>query len=156
MLSLRAGNPEEDSKKIAQLLKHGAHCLADLGAAAEQSDAFAAEGIDAILQARLVLLGAKKDTRLLQQRASTPSRQAGLCGWVQVAHFNLPSREPHSHTAALAELRAHAPHPSSLPQGRTEKRQIGGRAGNTFSVATFALGGSEVGSVEQGCEGWMK
>lgn len=25
-------------------------------------------------------------------------------------------------------------------QGRTEKRQIGGRAGNTFSVATFAVG----------------
>ena len=54
------GNPEEDSKKIAQLLKHGAHCLADLGAAAEQSDAFAAEGIDAILQARLVLFRCKK------------------------------------------------------------------------------------------------
>ena len=49
-VSTPAGNPEEDSKKIAQLLKHGAHCLADLGAAAEQSDAFAAEGIDAILQ----------------------------------------------------------------------------------------------------------
>lgn len=27
-------------------------------------------------------------------------------------------------------------------QGRTEKRQIGGRAGNTFSVATFAVGPS--------------
>ena len=27
-------------------------------------------------------------------------------------------------------------------QGRTEKRQIGGRAGNTFSVATFAVGGA--------------
>lgn len=46
----QAGNPEEDSRKIAQLLKHGAHCLSDLGAATEQSDAFAAEGIDAILQ----------------------------------------------------------------------------------------------------------
>ena len=26
-------------------------------------------------------------------------------------------------------------------QGRTEKRQIGGRAGNTFSVATFGAVG---------------
>jgi chromodomain-helicase-DNA-binding protein 7 len=29
-------------------------------------------------------------------------------------------------------------------QGRTEKRQIGGRAGNTFSVATFGLSSPKV------------
>lgn len=40
--------------------------------------------------------------------------------------------------------------PLHLLQGRTEKRQIGGRAGNTFSVATFALGGSEVGGLWKG------
>ncbi|KAL4423047.1 hypothetical protein ABPG77_002081 [Micractinium sp. CCAP 211/92] len=71
-----SGNPEDDSRKIAELLKHGAHCLQAPEAANEQSGAFAAEGIDEILQ------------------------------------------------------------------GRTEKRQIGGRAGNTFSVATFAVGPS--------------
>ena len=30
------GNPEEDSRKIADLLKHGAHCLHAMEAATEQ------------------------------------------------------------------------------------------------------------------------
>ncbi|KAL4858846.1 Chromodomain-helicase-DNA-binding protein 6 [Chlorella vulgaris] len=67
------GNPEDDTRKIAELLKHGAHCLHQMEAATEQGGEFVAEGIDQILQ------------------------------------------------------------------GRTEKRQIGGRAGNTFSVATFGM-----------------
>jgi len=80
------GDPEADSKKIADLLKRGTHCLGDdLGGGGEQraataTDAFAAEDIDEILA------------------------------------------------------------------GRTEKRQIGNRAGNTFSMATFAadqMGGNE-------------
>lgn len=70
------GNPETDGKKIAELLKHGAHCLAAMDAVQKETDAFASEDIDQILQ------------------------------------------------------------------GRTEKRQIGGRAGNTFSMATFDAQGS--------------
>jgi hypothetical protein len=35
-------------------------------------------------------------------------------------------------------------------QGRTEKRQIGGRAGNTFSVATFGVDATVV-----RCCGWL-
>lgn len=47
---------EEDSRKIADLLKHGAHCLHDLGAANEAGGAFVSEGIDQILQARLLFV----------------------------------------------------------------------------------------------------
>ena len=67
------GGDELDGKKIAELLKHGAHCLDKVEEANAETDAFASEDIDQILS------------------------------------------------------------------GRTEKRQIGGRAGNTFSVATFAV-----------------
>lgn len=70
------GDPEADGKKIADLLKHGAHCLAAMDAANKETEAFASEDIDQILN------------------------------------------------------------------GRTEKRQIGGRAGNTFSVATFETAAS--------------
>jgi len=68
------GDPEADGKKIAALLKHGAHCITSMDAANQETEAFASEDIDEILK------------------------------------------------------------------GRTEKRQIGGRAGNTFSVATFDVG----------------
>lgn len=64
-------NPENDGKRISELLKHGAHCLKDADQADKETDAFLSENIEEIL------------TR------------------------------------------------------RTEKRQIGGRAGNTFSVANF-------------------
>lgn len=64
-------DPEADSKKIAELLKHGAHCITMEEHHDAKTDAFASEGIEQILT------------------------------------------------------------------GRTEKRQIGNRAGNTFSVATF-------------------
>jgi hypothetical protein len=78
------GDPEADTKRIADLLKHGAHCLTadEIEASAKETEAFANEDIDAILN------------------------------------------------------------------GRTEKRQIGGRAGNTFSVATFnvAQGGGSSGT----------
>lgn len=67
------GDPEADGHKIAQLLKHGAHCLDKMEEAAAETEAFAAEDIDEILK------------------------------------------------------------------GRTEKRAIGGRAGNTFSIATFEV-----------------
>ncbi|GLC56571.1 hypothetical protein PLESTB_001122300 [Pleodorina starrii] len=66
-------DPESDSARIAELLRHGAHgLLADMEAGLKQGEAFASEDINQILAAR------------------------------------------------------------------TEKRQIGSRAGNTFSVATFA------------------
>ena len=74
------GNGEEmDGKKIADLLKHGAHCLDQVEEAAAETNAFANEDIDEILK------------------------------------------------------------------GRTEKRQIGARAGNTFSVATFEVAGGGTG-----------
>jgi hypothetical protein len=63
-------SPEND-KRIAELLKHGAHCLKTDESAEKETEAFMSENIDEILS------------------------------------------------------------------NRTEKRQIGGRAGNTFSVATF-------------------
>jgi hypothetical protein len=34
-MASEGGDPEQDSKKIADLLKHGAHCLQDIGTAAE-------------------------------------------------------------------------------------------------------------------------
>jgi SNF2 family DNA or RNA helicase len=71
------GNSDElDGKKIAELLKHGAHCLDKVEEANAETEAFASEDIDQILK------------------------------------------------------------------GRTEKRQIGGRAGNNFSVATFEVEGA--------------
>ena len=78
----RGGNGDElDGKKIAELLKHGAHCLDKVEEANAETEAFASEDIDQILK------------------------------------------------------------------GRTEKRQIGGRAGNTFSIATFEIeGGGAPGS----------
>jgi superfamily II DNA or RNA helicase len=75
------GNGDElDGKKIAELLKHGAHCLDKVEEANAETEAFASEDIDAILK------------------------------------------------------------------GRTEKRQIGGRAGNTFSIATFEVDGGAGGA----------
>ncbi|KAH7617240.1 putative Chromodomain-helicase-DNA-binding protein 7 [Nannochloris sp. 'desiccata'] len=75
------GNGDElDGKKIAELLKHGAHCLDKVDEANAETEAFASEDIDQILK------------------------------------------------------------------GRTEKRQIGGRAGNTFSIATFEIEGGAAGS----------
>jgi superfamily II DNA or RNA helicase len=75
------GNGDElDGKKIAELLKHGAHCLDKVEEADAETEAFASEDIDEILK------------------------------------------------------------------GRTEKRQIGGRAGNTFSIATFEVGDGGAGA----------
>ena len=83
-----SGGDELDGKKIADLLKHGAHCLDKVDEANAETEAFAEEDIDEILK------------------------------------------------------------------GRTEKRQIGGRAGNTFSVATFAVeGGEGSGDVNGGGDG---
>lgn len=72
ILNFSAGaNPEDDSKRIAELLRHGAHALGEQ--AAQQAEAFASEDINQILN------------------------------------------------------------------NRTEKRQIGGKAGNSFSVAQFKV-----------------
>lgn len=77
----RGGNGDElDGKKIAELLKHGAHCLDKAEEANAETEAFASEDIDQILK------------------------------------------------------------------GRTEKRQIGGRAGNSFSIATFEIEGAATGT----------
>lgn len=62
--------PQDDSKKIAELLKHGAHCLHDLGAAAEQSGAFAAEGIEDILQVGLASLADWLETNNVRRLGS--------------------------------------------------------------------------------------
>ncbi|EFJ48862.1 hypothetical protein VOLCADRAFT_117484, partial [Volvox carteri f. nagariensis] len=83
-------DPESDSARIAELLRHGAHgLLADMEAGLRQGEAFASEDINQILAAR------------------------------------------------------------------TEKRQIGSRAGNTFSVATFAAddGGAAGGETGGGLGG---
>ena len=71
---MSCGDPQADHKRLVQLLKHGAHALAEPEAVtAKAGDDFAAEGIESILA------------------------------------------------------------------GRTQKRQLGSRAGNTFSTATFGV-----------------
>ena len=68
-----SGDPEQDHKRIADLLKHGAHTLHHENEAQQEEAKFEQESIDAILN------------------------------------------------------------------GRTEKRQLGSRKGNTFSTASFAF-----------------
>ena len=163
---------EEDSRKIAQLLKHGAHCLQDLGAANEASGAFAAEGIDQILQVgaaaaagfcffavvvRLLLLlrlvagaggvAAEGIDQILQ--VPPYCRRGGVHrGWEAPPVPPPVDDESCKGTQAVPcsppTLASPCPHPTPRPhpQGRTEKRQIGGRAGNSFSVATFAVSGA--------------
>jgi hypothetical protein len=106
------GNPEGDSRKIADLLKHGAHCLHAMEAANEQVWVVRLGGslLDMVRGHALSCLPILPD----------PS----LCPlWLQGGEFVAEGID-------------------QILQGRTEKRQIGGRAGNTFSVATFAVGGA--------------
>lgn len=74
-----SGDPEQDHKRIADLLKNGAHTLHQDNEANQEDAKFEQESIDAILN------------------------------------------------------------------GRTEKRQLGSRKGNTFSTANFAFQDAEVG-----------
>lgn len=104
---------EEDSAKIAQLLKHGAHCLTDMGGANEASGAFAAEGIDQILQVRA------GPTRARSPAPAPGPTHARGCGEALVRQ---PATPTHPRTHIHTHPNPH-PNPPAGPHGEAPDRR---------------------------------
>ena len=148
-----ADNPEDDRERITSLLQHGAHgILGDVEAKAQDGANFEKEA-----SASTHHSSCSQPEHHVRAQACRHAQAGAACSTAcqLAAQHVLQSRPPWE--TAVEMLAWHAsserhPQPpcmlrqpnsgmqdiTSILAGRTEKRQLGSRAGNTFSTATFA------------------